>query len=66
MGYVGLPLASTFHRAGFKTIGFDTDSEIVKDLNAGRSYLEHLPDSEALFRSLADSDMFSATSDMGR
>lgn len=66
LGYVGLPLASTFHRAGFKTIGFDTDSEIVKDLNAGRSYLEHLPDSEALFRSLADSDMFSATSDMGR
>ena len=31
-----------------------------------RSYLEHLPSADKVFRNLADSDRFSATSDMSR
>jgi len=32
MGYVGLPLAATFHRAGFQVMGFDTNPEVIKAL----------------------------------
>ena len=66
MGYVGLPLVSTFHRAGFKVLGFDTDPEVITALEQGESYLEHLKHASALFRHLADSPSFTATSDMGR
>jgi len=39
IGYVGLPLAVEFARAGFRTTGLDVDSEKVRLLNAGESYL---------------------------
>jgi UDP-N-acetyl-D-glucosamine dehydrogenase len=42
MGYVGLPLAMLFARAGFGVIGFDTDQRKVDQLNAGRSYIKHI------------------------
>ncbi len=42
LGYVGLPLALTFHRAGFPVTGFDIDPVKVARLNAGESYLRHL------------------------
>lgn len=44
LGYVGLPLALRFAEAGFKTIGFDVDDDKVKKLNAGKSYIERIPD----------------------
>jgi UDP-N-acetyl-D-mannosaminuronate dehydrogenase len=47
-------------------LGFDTDSEVIKALEEGDNYLEHLPEADALFRHLADSPTFTATSDMGR
>jgi UDP-N-acetyl-D-glucosamine dehydrogenase len=37
-GYVGLPLAIAFARAGFRVTGLDTDLDRVTALNAGRSY----------------------------
>src|SRR2546430_8503664 len=37
-GYVGLPLAEEFARAGFNTTGLDTDLDRVIALNAGQSY----------------------------
>jgi UDP-N-acetyl-D-glucosamine dehydrogenase len=43
MGYVGLPLAEVFCKAGFRTLGFDIDPEKVRKLNAGKSYIEHIP-----------------------
>ena len=43
LGYVGLPLIRTFVAAGFQTLGFDVDAEKVKSLQAGRSYIEHIP-----------------------
>jgi UDP-N-acetyl-D-glucosamine dehydrogenase len=64
LGYVGLPLAATFHGAGFRTIGFDTDPSKIAACEAGTSYLEHLPDSKGVFQRLAQSETFSATADM--
>ena len=40
-GYVGLPLAVEYARAGFPVTGFDTDQDRVIPLNLGRS---HSPD----------------------
>jgi len=47
LGYVGLPLAVEFARAGFSVIGYDVDAGRVGELKAGRSYIpdvasEHL------------------------
>ena len=39
LGYVGLPLAVEFARAGFDVTGFDVDESKVSELNAGRSYI---------------------------
>jgi UDP-N-acetyl-D-glucosamine dehydrogenase len=39
LGYVGLPLAVEFGKAGFKVIGIDVDQKKVDALNAGRSYI---------------------------
>lgn len=43
LGYVGLPLLDAFISAGFRTIGFDVDPAKVVALNAGRSYIKHIP-----------------------
>ena len=39
LGYVGLPLAVEFARAGFHVTGFDVDVTKVAEINAGRSYI---------------------------
>ena len=39
LGYVGLPLAVEFARAGFDVTGFDVDAAKVAEINAGRSYI---------------------------
>ena len=36
-GYVGLPLATLFVKAGFKVIGFDTNEDYIQKLRAGIS-----------------------------
>src|SRR5262245_21957751 len=43
LGYVGLPLACLFAEKGFPTTGFDIDTPKVTALNAGRSYIKHIP-----------------------
>jgi len=45
LGYVGLPLAGAFARAGYRVLGFDVDTHKVEKLNAGRSYIKQIPDS---------------------
>lgn len=35
LGYIGLPLAIEFARAGFRVMGFDIDGDRVESLNAG-------------------------------
>ena len=39
LGYVGLPLAVEFAKAGFDVTGFDVDASKVSEINAGRSYI---------------------------
>jgi len=46
LGYVGLPLVINFVKAGFTTYGFDIDSEKIKSLEAGMSYIKHIPAEE--------------------
>jgi UDP-N-acetyl-D-glucosamine dehydrogenase len=45
LGYVGLPLAVAFAEAGHKVTGLDLAADKVEALNAGRSYIEDVPDS---------------------
>lgn len=40
LGYVGLPLAVEFARAGFSTTGFDLDAGKVGAIRAGESYID--------------------------
>ncbi len=44
MGYVGIPLALRFSETGFRVIGFDIDEARVGLLNAGKSAIQHIPD----------------------
>ena len=60
-GYVGLPLAVEFARAGFNTTGLDTDLDRVIALNAGQSYTPDV-DSE-LLKSVIEAGRYEATSD---
>ena len=39
LGYVGLPLAVGFARAGYRVTGVDVDQDKVASLNAGNSYI---------------------------
>lgn len=40
LGYVGLPLAMEFARAGFRVTGIDVDSRKVESLREGKSYIQ--------------------------
>jgi UDP-N-acetyl-D-glucosamine dehydrogenase len=46
LGYVGLPLAVEFARAGFNTTGIDLDSKKVGTINSGRSYIGDVPSAD--------------------
>lgn len=46
LGYVGLPLALGFARAGFHVIGLDLDERKIARLNQGRSYIEDVSDAD--------------------
>jgi UDP-N-acetyl-D-glucosamine dehydrogenase len=64
LGYVGLPLASEFARAGFHVIGFDVDATRVANLNQG---ICHIPDVDgALFQEIVEQGRFSATTDFSQ
>jgi UDP-N-acetyl-D-glucosamine dehydrogenase len=62
LGYVGLPLAVEFARAGFYVTGFDIDNEKVADINAGRSYIPDVP-ADDVARAV-EAGRLRATSDM--
>jgi UDP-N-acetyl-D-glucosamine dehydrogenase len=46
LGYVGLPLAVEFARAGFVTTGIDLDSRKIDAVSQGTSYIPDVPTSE--------------------
>jgi UDP-N-acetyl-D-glucosamine dehydrogenase len=61
LGYVGLPLAVEFAKAGFAVTGIDVQESKVMKLNAGESYVQDVSN-EAL-RPLVESQKFHATTD---
>jgi UDP-N-acetyl-D-glucosamine dehydrogenase len=64
LGYVGLPLAVEFARAGLDVTGFDVDSRRVEDVNQGRSYIVDMSDGE--MREILGSGRLRATADFSR
>src|SRR3989304_9090719 len=63
LGYVGLPLAVEFARAGFRVTGFDLDAEKVRILAEGGSYIGDVPAAEV--RAERDAGRLEATTDFG-
>jgi UDP-N-acetyl-D-glucosamine dehydrogenase len=61
LGYVGLPLAVEFAKAGFKVIGYDVSERVVKLLNAGDSHIQDVPASEVA--ALVRGGLFEASTD---
>src|SRR5687767_15082918 len=43
LGYVGLPLAIEFAKAGFHVIGYDVSEEVVAELMRGESHIQDIP-----------------------
>lgn len=61
LGYVGLPLSLQFARSGVNVTGLDVDDKKVGALNAGRSYIEHIP--AAAIREQINAGRLRATAD---
>jgi UDP-N-acetyl-D-glucosamine dehydrogenase len=61
LGYVGLPLAVEFARAGFETTGIDLDERKVAAITQGTSYIPDVPPGEVA--RLVAGRRLSATSD---
>jgi UDP-N-acetyl-D-glucosamine dehydrogenase len=60
LGYVGLPLAVEFARAGFRTTGIDLDARKVDAINHGTSYIPDVP-SEAVTALVGDGRLQATT-----
>ncbi len=61
LGYVGLPLAVEFAKAGFKVTGIDVSTEKARRVNARDSYIGDIPNS--VLGPLVESGNLQATSD---
>src|SRR6266571_5223340 len=60
LGYVGLPLAVEFAKAGFRVIGIDVDTVRVGRLKCGESYIKDIP-SEDLQKIIANGRFVATT-----
>jgi UDP-N-acetyl-D-glucosamine dehydrogenase len=61
LGYVGLPLAVEFGKAGFDVIGYDISTRVVDLLMKGESHIQDVPASD--IAALVQSGKFVATTD---
>ena len=61
LGYVGLPLAVEFAKAGFAVTGIDIQEEKVMRLNLGDSFVQDVP--SAVLAPLVQNKQFHATTD---
>ena len=61
LGYVGLPLAVEFAKAGYKTIGFDVQAKKVDAVNAGHNYIGDIVGDT--LKQMVENGKLSATSD---
>jgi UDP-N-acetyl-D-glucosamine dehydrogenase len=64
LGYVGLPLAVEFAKAGFNVIGYDVSQRVVDLLNEGKSHIQDVPASDVA--ALVKAKKFVATTDEAR
>jgi UDP-N-acetyl-D-glucosamine dehydrogenase len=64
LGYVGLPLAVEFAKAGFEVTGFDVDLAKVDAINNGKSYIGDVSSDDVAAAS--EAGKLSATADMSR
>ena len=64
LGYVGLPLVLRFGEERFSILGFDVDTEKVRKLNAGESYIRHIESGR--LQNLRKEKQFDATTDFSR
>jgi UDP-N-acetyl-D-glucosamine dehydrogenase len=64
MGYVGLPLAVEFAKAGFHVVGYDVSERVVASITAGRSHIQDVPSAE--LAALVRGGKIEATTDEGR
>jgi UDP-N-acetyl-D-glucosamine dehydrogenase len=64
LGYVGLPLAVEFARAGFEVTGFDVDVAKVDSINKGHSYIGDVSSKDVAAAQKAGK--LSATTDMAK
>jgi len=64
LGYVGLPLVIQFAKSGAHVLGIDVDETKVKALNAGESYIKHIPAAEVQVQRAAG--QIEATTDYAR
>ena len=62
LGYVGLPLAVEFAKAGFPVTGIDVDMSKVAGINAGENYIPDIADDT--LQTLVNSGNLRATTDM--
>src|SRR5437764_7582020 len=46
LGYVGLPLAREAASAGLRVLGYDVDSQLIDNLNSGRSQVDDVSDED--------------------
>ncbi len=60
---MGLPVATAFARAGFRTTGFDIKDEVVRNVAEGKSHVPDVPSS--VVAELVDSGKLRATGDRG-
>ncbi len=61
LGYVGLPLAVEFAKAGFEVHGIDIDERRVHELNQGRSYIQDVATADVA--EMVRAGRFQATTD---
>ena len=61
LGYVGLPLAVEFAKAGFSVTGIDISDQKIRRVNAGKSYIGDIPGS--VLGPLVESGKLRATTD---
>lgn len=64
LGYVGLPLVNAFIKAGYDVLGFDVDPQKIAMLEAGNSYIKHVP--SQWIQNWQTENRFASTCEMAR
>ncbi|MBY0423862.1 MAG: nucleotide sugar dehydrogenase [Parvularculaceae bacterium] len=64
LGYVGLPLAEAFLKAGMSVLGYDVDAAKVDAVESARTYIKHFD--EARMRAMLSTGRLDATTDAAR